>query len=47
MKLCMGQINTLVGDWRGNADKIISVCHDAALHSPRAVVVFPELTLSG
>lgn len=47
MKLCMGQINTLVGDWCGNADKVIAVCREAAKTDPDACVVFPELTLTG
>ena len=47
MKLCMGQINTLVGDWEGNAEQILTVCRDAAEQASDAVVVFPELTLTG
>lgn len=47
MKLCMGQINTLVGDWEGNAEQILAVCRDAAEQASDAVVVFPELTLTG
>ncbi len=47
MKLCMGQINTLVGDWHGNAEKVIDVCREAAKTAPGACVVFPELTLTG
>ncbi len=47
MKLCMGQINTLVGDWEGNAEQILTVCRDAAEQASGAVVVFPELSLTG
>jgi len=47
MKLCMGQINTLVGDWQGNVQRVIAVCHEAAKTTPRGCVVFPELTLTG
>jgi len=47
MKLCMGQINTFVGDWSGNCDRILDVCREAADQVPSAVVVFPELTLTG
>lgn len=47
MNLCMAQINTLVGDWTGNCDKIIDVCRQAAREHASAVVVFPELTLTG
>ena len=47
MKLCMAQANTFVGDWQGNADKILAVCQQAAVEHPATVVVFPELTLTG
>ncbi|MCY4159538.1 MAG: NAD+ synthase [Bacteroidetes bacterium] len=46
MKLALAQINTLVGDLRGNADKVLQYCQKA--HSKGAdLVVFPELTLPG
>ena len=47
MKLCMGQINTFVGDWSGNCARVIAACREAAVVSESAVVVFPELTLTG
>jgi NAD+ synthase (glutamine-hydrolysing) len=47
MQVYMGQINTFVGDFRGNTDKVLSCCQAIAQHSPEAIVVFPELTLSG
>ena len=47
MKLCMAQINTFVGDWHGNRDRILEVCRSAHAEAPDSVVVFPELTLSG
>ncbi len=47
MKVCMAQINTFVGDWTGNTQRVIDVCRTAALEDSRAVVVFPELTLCG
>lgn len=47
MKLCMAQINTLVGDTTGNTEQILEMCREAALTAPDAVVVFPELTLTG
>ncbi len=47
MKVCMAQINTLVGDWSGNGDQIIAVAREAAGSCRDAVVVFPELTLTG
>jgi len=47
MQVIMAQINTLVGDWAGNAEKVIAICCDAAVTDTHAVVVFPELTLTG
>ena len=47
MNLCMGQINTFVGDWQGNCERVIAACKSAYATSPEAVVVFPELTLTG
>ena len=47
MKLCMAQINTFVGDWYGNCDRVISVCQSAANVAPSSIVIFPELTLIG
>ena len=43
----MAQINTLVGDWVGNREKVLTVCRETAAMNPEAVVVFPELTLTG
>ena len=43
----MGQINTFVGDWTGNCERILQVCEEAAANTANAVVVFPELTLTG
>ena len=46
MNLCMAQINTLVGDIRGNLARVLEVCadqHDKGAH----LVIFPELTLTG
>ena len=46
MKLCMAQINTLVGDIAGNTHRVLEV--SAAQQAAGAqVVVFPELTLTG
>ena len=47
MNLCMGQINTFVGDWQGNCERVISACRSAHAKFTDAVVVFPELTLTG
>ena len=46
MNICMAQINTLVGDIRGNLSRVLEVCadqHDKGAH----LVIFPELTLTG
>ena len=46
MKICMAQINTVVGDITGNTDRVLAVCH--AQHADGIqMVVFPELTLTG
>lgn len=45
MKITMAQINTVVGDLVGNADKIISIVNDRKEFSD--IIVFPELTLTG
>lgn len=46
MKLCMAQINTLVGDIAGNTQRVLEV--SAAQKAAGAhTVVFPELTLTG
>lgn len=46
MNICMAQINTLVGDIRGNLNRIVEVCADQ--HDKGAdLVIFPELTLTG
>ena len=46
MNIVMAQINTLVGDIKGNTQRILDVCVDqSALGAD--MVVFPELTLTG
>ncbi|MGD8957781.1 MAG: NAD+ synthase [Chromatiaceae bacterium] len=45
--ITMAQINTLVGDFDGNVARILEVVHAAENDSSKAVVVFPELTVSG
>ena len=46
MKLALAQINTVVGDLRGNSDKILHYSEKA--HARGAdLVVFPELTFTG
>ncbi len=46
MNICMAQINTLVGDIRGNLARVVEVCQ--AQHEKGAdLVIFPEVTLTG
>ena len=47
MNICIGQINTLVGDFCGNVEQVLDICRQAAARDPAALVVFPELTLTG
>ena len=47
MHILMAQINTQVGDFGGNTSQVIEIANQAALTQESAVVVFPELTLSG
>ncbi|MEE4279461.1 MAG: NAD+ synthase [Halieaceae bacterium] len=47
MQLLMAQINTVVGDFAGNTERVLDTVRDAVRRDPAAVVVFPELTLSG
>lgn len=46
MKLALAQINTIVGDLRGNAIKVSDYCRKAR-DLGASLVVFPELTLTG
>jgi NAD+ synthase (glutamine-hydrolysing) len=43
----MGQINTFVGDLQGNCERVVAACESAHATFSDAVVVFPELTLTG
>jgi NAD+ synthase len=45
MRITMAQINPVVGDIAGNAEKVISVCHEHADESD--LIIFSELVLSG
>jgi len=47
LSILMAQINTQVGDFDGNVDKVLAVVADAAVARELPVVVFPELTLCG
>lgn len=46
MKIALAQINTIVGDLRGNAEKIVAYAHDAQAQGAD-LVAFPELALTG
>ncbi len=47
MKVVMGQLNTFVGDIKGNTEKVIQVSREADTAGQDILVVFPELTLTG
>ena len=47
MKVVMGQLNTFVGDIKGNTKKVIQVSREADNGGQDTLVVFPELTLTG
>jgi NAD+ synthase (glutamine-hydrolysing) len=47
LNILMAQMNTLVGDFDGNTDKVLAVIERAESLHQAPVVVFPELTLSG
>ena len=47
LNIVMAQMNTLVGDFRGNTTKIIDTVSRAQAQHRNPVVVFPELTLCG
>ena len=46
MKIALGQINTTIGDFTGNADKIITFAHRARA-AGADLVLFPELSICG
>ncbi|MBI2677474.1 MAG: NAD+ synthase [Candidatus Koribacter versatilis] len=46
MKIALGQINTTVGDFSGNAQKIILYAHRAA-DAGAGLILFPELSICG
>lgn len=45
--ILMAQINTLVGDFDGNTQRVVDIMQQAQALETAPVVVFPELTLSG
>ena len=47
LKLALAQINLLVGDVRGNLERVISEARRARDELKADLVLFPELTLSG
>jgi NAD+ synthase (glutamine-hydrolysing) len=47
LRIVMAQLDFLVGDIHGNADRILDACHRARDELAADVVVFPELALSG
>jgi len=47
LDILMAQLNTRVGDFEGNADRVLAVARRAVAVHAAPVVVFPELTLSG
>ncbi|QFU74838.1 NAD+ synthase [Halioglobus maricola] len=47
LNILMAQMNTLVGDFDGNTDRVIDTVKRAEQDHAAPVVVFPELTLSG
>jgi NAD+ synthase/NAD+ synthase (glutamine-hydrolysing) len=46
MRIALGQINTTVGDLRGNVDRMIANAREAVARGAE-VVVFPELSING
>jgi NAD+ synthase (glutamine-hydrolysing) len=47
LDILMAQLNTRVGDFEGNADRVLAVARRAVAEKREPVIVFPELTLSG
>ena len=47
LNILMAQMNTFVGDFAGNTAKVVETIQRAQQQHEQAVVVFPELTLSG
>jgi len=47
LNILMAQMNTFVGDFGGNAAKVIEAIAQADTANGTSVVIFPELTLSG
>ena len=45
MKVVMGQLNTFVGDIKGNTAKVLQAARDADTDERVTLLVSPELTL--
>ena len=46
MRIALGQINTTVGDFAGNVERMVSAAREAAARDAQ-LAVFPELSISG
>ncbi|WP_029521372.1 NAD+ synthase [Persephonella sp. IF05-L8] len=46
LRLCLAQINSTVGDLKGNTQKIIDAIHEAQKHEVD-IIAFPELAITG
>ena len=47
LNILMAQLNTRVGDFEGNVERVLDVARRAATARPRPIVVYPELTVTG
>ena len=47
LNIAVAQLNLLVGDIEGNAERVIEAAHHARTQLTADVIVFPELTLTG
>ena len=47
LRVVLAQLNFLVGDIEGNADKIIAACQQAKQQHQADLILFPELALTG
>ena len=47
LRIVMAQLDFMVGDINGNADRIIAACHTAHTEHAADMIVFPELALTG
>ncbi len=47
LQIVMGQLNFLVGDVKGNTNKVLAATKKALMENQADIIVFPELTLTG